>query len=269
MAELQTYPDALSLRPWMAPKPTEGKTVSRTSGPISIDALLEVLDRFMQDNQSAVRSARPATDGSLSPLVHSALRLTRREASDKGIWAWLASGPGRAYTLWRWQGQDGVIAQDRWFGDIHKQSLARLWWGAELFRDGPIYSQYLFRHQDIPNSIIHRTFVRNRPLAVSVESVLRAKYATDAPDKTQLRDWFAAINLYAGAMSLDSLGLLYRSDNKAYEAWMAQQPPGGFPVRPVGPQDGQVSEKAKKRAVEFLNRVWDGAVAGPSSRGVA
>src|SRR3712207_5044930 len=74
------------------------------------------------------------SDTWLSPRLHSALRLTRAEAGDRGLWHWLALRY-RSYVEYRWTG-DGGVNRDRWFGPVHKQALARLWWGAELFRDG-------------------------------------------------------------------------------------------------------------------------------------
>ena len=70
-------------------------------------------------------------------------------------------------------GKGGTVAEDRWIGPIHKQALARLWWGAEIFRDGADYApvERAFIRQDLINSYLHRPLVRCRSFALGMLNV--------------------------------------------------------------------------------------------------
>ena len=264
MRELKSYTDA-SASPWQQGEPaTSAKPVRRHGAGIDVTPLAELLEGFMAANRHLPGGDRPKTDAYLSPRVHAALRLTRREAADAGMWCWLASTVGHEYTTWRWAGGEAqVVARNRWRGPIHKQSLARLWWGAELFRNGPDYATQLFVHQDTPNSVIHREFARCRPLAVAMDQVLAGKVvasagaAAGAPGKGPLRRWFAAVNLYAGGRSLDAMGIYHRDNFNSYRVWMQQTPDPDWSGAPIGPDDGRVSGEARTDSFAFLQRIWD------------
>ena len=99
------------------------------------------------------------------------------------------------YVAWRCAGADGV-AGDRWWGPIHKQPFARLWWGAELFRDGADYSpvERAFRRQDLINSYLHRPLVRCRSFALGILEVLSDEHGEALPART-VNDLARVLNL--------------------------------------------------------------------------
>src|SRR5262249_1315137 len=82
------------------------------------------------------------SDAWLAPRVHATLRLTRREAADRRIWAYLATVALPDYVRWRWRdpadpGAPGAV--DRYVGGAGINALSWLWWAAELTRDGDGY----------------------------------------------------------------------------------------------------------------------------------
>jgi hypothetical protein len=79
------------------------------------------------------------SDAWLAPRVHHVLRLSRREAARRGAWAWLAVVAVPHYVHWRFPGKKGVTDVDRFLGREGKNAVGRLWWGAELLRNGGDY----------------------------------------------------------------------------------------------------------------------------------
>jgi len=217
----------------------------------------------IRDHDSYVSDAgRTTSDAALAPLVHATLRLTRREAADPGLWAWVAACAAPGYVRWRWAsrkaGDGDPVQAARWHGPIHKQAIARLWWGMELFRNGSVYPTHLFEVQDVPNSILHRPFVRTRPIAVALESLVANRVMAEGKDgESQLRAWFRAINLYGGSRDLAALTLFHRDDVAAVRDWIREAPIAGAAV---GPPDRPVSTEALAHARTFLGDVWKGAV---------
>jgi hypothetical protein len=113
-----------------------------------INALAEATDReFSQELVSEVIKVGLSQyqdindlDKWLAPRLHYIIRLPRSVASDRGIWAWLASTVGRPYIEYRWPIK--LSKKNPWWrynGDALRNGLARLWWAAELVRDGPDY----------------------------------------------------------------------------------------------------------------------------------
>ena len=136
---------------------------------------------------------RSTSDRWLSPRIHYALRLFRGEAAERGVWQWIAMRYSW-YVEWRWSGVGGVIANDRWWGPNHKQAFSRLWWGAEIFRDGDDYRpvERAFVFQDLPNSYLQRPVVRCRSLALAI--VDRFSEST-SPTSKQVNDLARVLNL--------------------------------------------------------------------------
>ncbi len=83
------------------------------------------------------------SDPWLGPRVHATLRLTRREAADKRIWEYLTVIAFPDYVRWRWaqEDHDRLVTKDRFLGEDSKNAIARLWWAAELTRNGSDYSR--------------------------------------------------------------------------------------------------------------------------------
>src|SRR5438132_766304 len=88
--------------------------------------------------EAAVALERPKTetDAWLAPRFHFLLRISRRTAGDRGMWAWLATTICRTYVMWRF-GSEGQMKAWRYYGDLLRNALSRLWWGAEMVRNGP------------------------------------------------------------------------------------------------------------------------------------
>lgn len=154
----------IELRPVLR---ADGSTV----GLATLDSLLDAVTMNIENGEWPNRSH---SDSWIAPRLHYALRISRAHASEKSMWEWLGSTRWQEYVYWRWADTTGTVASDRWFGGINKQALARLWWGAELLRDGPDYKPVAtaFKFQDFPNSLLHRPVLRCRSFALGIMEAL-------------------------------------------------------------------------------------------------
>jgi hypothetical protein len=142
------------------------------------------------------------------------------------------------YVEWRWA-KPGGVADNRWFGSIHKQALARLWWAGELFRDGADYSpvERALVRQDIVNSYLHRPLVRCRSLGIGILNVLIPLDGGTVHSADMVNDVARALNLCtAGTPPEAEVG--FRGDDITASIEWAQRQPEGLPswdLLPLGP----------------------------------
>lgn len=241
--------------------------VLRNGRSVSISALLELIKEFTARRTSGdlEHLDPPATDRWLAPRLHWALRLTRREASDREMWAYLANYHfPLEYVAWRWGDGDVAKVNDlRWRGPIHKQAFARLWWSAELFRNGSDYSpvEQLLVNQDFPNSYVHRVFARSRPMALGLLDAVSTALEGRDPTSDQINDVARRVNLTLGAASVDIATGFHRDDVATYRAWVDDVPllDQGWTSLPIGPPDGGVAEESLGSAAGIGTHICEGA----------
>ncbi|MFC9693304.1 DUF6339 family protein [Kribbella sp. NPDC056951] len=223
--------------------------VTRSNGqPISLDVTRDLMSKFEQERRSGKWDKdRAVSDRWLAPRLHHALRLTRSQASDRGLWHWLALVVCSDYSEWRWTGKGGVAA-DRWYGPIHKQSLARLWWGAEIFRDGADYSpvERAFIRQDLPNSYLHRPIVRCRSLALGIVEVIAPTDGTIVLSSDQVNDLARVINLCTSGRPPEAEVGYQVDDHIAALGWADEDPaaPNDWTHLPLGPRAVDTTERS-------------------------
>jgi hypothetical protein len=229
--------------------------VERDGAPVSLGAFVRLMEHFRGRRPEFDEPRdRPKTDAWLAPRVHWALRLSRREAADRSVWAYIANVVCPDYVQWRW-GHSGKVAANRWDGPHHKQAIARLWWGAELFRNGADYRpvERLFANQDFPNSYIHRVFVRSRPFALGLLDAITMAAGGDAtkPTSDQINDVARKVNLRTAAQSIEAATRYHRDDVAAHQAWIREAPDPGWDYGrlPAGPPDGGVRPASLGSAV--------------------
>jgi hypothetical protein len=136
------------------------------------DVPLKPLARVLKEARERFQDQGPErSDGWLAARVHATLRLTRREASDSRVWDYVALVACPEYVRWRW-GMPTAIA--RFTGSETNQAFARLWWGAELTRNGSDYTavETAFEAQDIPNTWFRLDAFHHRPAALAALRVI-------------------------------------------------------------------------------------------------
>lgn len=199
---------------------------------------------------------RAASDRWLAPRIHSALRLFRAEAANRGTWQWIALRYPW-YLDWRWADPDGKIAEDRWWGPVHKQAFARLWWGAEIFRDGHDYRpvERAFVFQDLPNSYLHRPLVRCRSLALAVVDRVAE---SSTPSADQVNSLARVLNLATVGTPPEAETGYQIDDLAAYQQWVetAPRPESDWNQIPDGPPAIDTTEDSRQGGARIVGRGW-------------
>jgi hypothetical protein len=142
-------------------------------------------DRFLDDAEIAVElddldaiidqviEGTPRHDSVIdrtsAARIHRALPLTRREAANPGVWRYLAVVYRPDFVRHRWEMKSWATARTRFWslGTRHdSNAFSRLWWIAELTRDGDNYdlTMRVFARQQLAIPLFVRAFGQSRDL---------------------------------------------------------------------------------------------------------
>lgn len=201
-----------------------------------------------------------AADIWLAPRLHYSLRLTRREAANRGIWRWLGAVFAADYVRWRWGPSGGssdlgaAAPLERFVGPDYKHALARLWWMAELFRNGPDYQPVAaaLGNQDIPNYLLRLDVAHHRPTVQAAVQVLDGKSGREANALAK------ALNAAASTLMVDVIAPDVPLDSESSLGWVneADIDPGRFFVQlPSGPKDPPAAPDAVETMVVLLEEL--------------
>jgi hypothetical protein len=191
-------------------------------------------------------------DAWLAPRLHAALRLTRREAADSRLWNFLALAVAPDYVIWRHlaarssDGRPPTVAASRFRGAHYTQTFSRLWWAAELFRDGRDYGPVVTAcgNQDVLNTVMRLDVVDHRPTAQALIRLVGEKKVQTGREVNSLA---RAVNVSAGTLVYDVLAEDDEWDGSLLDEWIRAAetaPPVPRKVLPEGPDDGPVSSDA-------------------------
>jgi len=162
----------------------------------------------------------------LGPRIHATLRLTRREAADKRIWAYLTVVAFPNYVRWRWaqENPDEPVPLDRFFGGESKNALARLWWTVELTRNGTDYkpAEAALRISQFYPSWLGLNFLHHRPAALAAVRFL-SEFAPHGATTLQTRVMATAANLALRTVCLDALAPSLSTDAEAVREWSTEK----------------------------------------------
>ena len=262
-------PEALSAE--VSERLQKTSSLELVSPGVQLGALAQVLEGTKSRWSGSSDPAK--SDGLLSPLVHAALRINPKTAAHRGFWLSLAHVPLVAeYLFARWPGKDShAPAENHLSGDYSHQGLARLWWMAELLRDGPDYSFVPrgFDDQNVPNQAFRSLYFYSRPFAKAfVESVLEyhnnnlARY-----ERGKRVDQSAkAVNAALGTVLLESICSNGAGAPTNLKEWTRSSPEPKevkewlVGVMPTGPQGGTLNSDDLRRAKRWMGdfyREWD------------
>lgn len=141
--------------------------------PDGVSGDLETLDERVDQVVSTHSQFETAMDGALAEAVHRNLDITRRVAGDPGLWHWLAVVRYPHFVRHRWEYNSEAAMREKFLGagsDLYSNAIHRLWWIAELTRDGSDYTltETVFSNQTMVNKVFDRWFARHRPSVVAV-----------------------------------------------------------------------------------------------------
>ncbi len=227
--------------------------------PRSVD--VEPLVRVVQTAMRIFPHGDEASDGWLAPRVHAALRLFRSEAADQGIWDYLSVLVLRDYIIWRMADKDGLVNDiDRIIGPFRHQAVARLWWAAELSRNGADYgpTEAAFSSQDAVNYLTNVNAFHNRPAALAYIRFISHTSAT-TPIKQMAIETGQTLNHVLTTLVLDSFAPDSGSDMNAIERWIAAAPDATLldSALPQGPDEPPVPEEKIYAVEQLLGRLME------------
>jgi hypothetical protein len=215
--------------------------------PHLLDPVRVVLDEAMSRYAQADAAA---SDSWLGPRLHAALRLSRREAGNRDLWRFLGLWAAD-YVRWRFgppageEDPENAAKAERFVGPDSKHALARLWWMAEVFRDGKDYSTaaLALTNQDIVNNLFRMSISNHRPTALAALAVLpSSKDGKSLPDGRRANALAKATNAAASTLMLDMIGPDAGLDTTARAQWESvrtdHDPRLYFDELPDGPDDG-------------------------------
>jgi len=227
--------------------------------PVDLDAVRTVIEEAMRRFN---RTQGTDADVWLAPRLHYSLRLTRREAARRDIWRWLGVVFVPTYVRWRFGSPDGessdpeaAAPRERFDGPDYKHAIGRLWWMAELFRDGPDYSPVAnaLQNQDIPNNFFRMDVAHHRPTAQAAIRVLGGRTGREANALAK------AVNAAATTLVIDVIGPDAPLDAEAARAWVNEthlDPGRYFEELPLGPQDPEAATTATNTLTTLLEELF-------------
>ncbi|MFF8031121.1 DUF6339 family protein [Streptomyces sp. NPDC016626] len=222
------------------------------------DLIDDVMHLFRNDTPTKA-------DAWLAPRLHSVLRLRRSEAADSRLWNFLALAVAPDYVVWRHlpakrRGDlPSMIAASRFRGPHYTQAFSRLWWAAELFRNGNDYGpvQVACGNQDVLNTVLRLDVIDHRPAAQALIRLVKQGKARTGREVNALA---RAVNTSASTLLYDVLAEDETWDGSFLEEWIEEAesaPPVPRKVLPEGPDDGPVPLEAVDGLVRHFEELFD------------
>ena len=239
-------------------------------GPLpDLESYLESMDEEFDSDvvkalfEAALSGDKPKAemDAWIAPRFHYLFRISRSAASDRGVWAWLAMTICRPYVISRF-GSEGAIKPMRYYGELLRNAVSRLWWGAEMVRNGPSYEYVpvVFSRVRTAEFALELRYSWYRSAAIAftrvAEGIGRGKKLSDQG----MRDLSRAINAYLSLTALEAMGLsesengLFDEDWRRHRPLLAEATEAEVP-RLKGPHDAVVSPEAVVELEEWFREI--------------
>lgn len=200
-------------------------------------------------------------DGWLAPRLHSALRIPRWMAADRRLWSWLAIQVFHPYIQARWNDErERKNMEWRYVGTLTRNGVSRLWWGAELARNGPDYGLVpkLFRRAYTAQYALELKYSWYRPAVLAFVRVAEGEEPVSAD---RIKPLSKRINAYLSTLALEALGPNEPvvMDDPAWRTHLPSLKELAQEELPVGPNDGAVADEALARLEAWFTDLVRGA----------
>ncbi|MFI6852676.1 DUF6339 family protein [Streptomyces sp. NPDC050416] len=227
----------------------------------------EPIRSLMDDAMFEFREDRTRADAWLAPRLHATLRLTRREAADKRLWNHIALAVAPDYVVWRHLPEATAnrpvrrVAADRFRGPADRQCFSRLWWAAELFRNGPDYEpvEVACGNQDLIHTVLRMDVIDHRPTAQALVRLLKNGQVTTGREINGLS---VAISTAGATLTYDVLAPDEPRDPAPLREWIAEAdtaPPVARHALPEGPDEDPVPEKSVADLTDYFTELFETA----------
>jgi hypothetical protein len=203
---------------------------------------LEPLKAVLDEAYGKFEPNSDRSDAWLAPRVHATLRMTRREAADRRLWDFLAVVACPEYVRWRWGGKE-TTPRARFVGEQNKNAFGRLWWGAELTRNGSDYGSTVeaFKNSRFSVVWVPLDLAHNRAFALGAIDLLEKFNEGSAATGDEADALAKIINLQATTRFLDETACP-PLDAEAMREWREMKPDETkmMTSEPIGPDDDRV-----------------------------
>lgn len=155
--------------------------------------------------------ARNGFDRRVARILHANMDITAGEASQRQVWAYLALVLLPDVCAWRFPANDaGKFVADRFKGtDLTRHTLARLWWRAQVLRDGTRVDDPYWMLEALGEADLDQVMARRRSVAATpslVRMVVRVTAeSTDFGGRDVLRDLLKRLLRLTAFLDLDWL----------------------------------------------------------------
>ncbi|MFE3162760.1 DUF6339 family protein [Streptomyces sp. NPDC059224] len=228
---------------------------------------VEPIRSLVEDAMFEFREDRTRADAWLAPRLHATLRLTRREAADKRLWNHLALAVAPDYVVWRHLSEPTAkkperrVAAERFRGPADRQCFSRLWWAAELFRNGADYEpvEAACGNQDLIHSVLKKEMIDHRPTAQAMIRLLKSGLVTTGREVDGLS---VAINAAGATLIYDILAPDHSRNPVHLRDWIAEAesaPPVERYELPKGPDEDPVPEESVDALTSYFAELFETA----------
>jgi hypothetical protein len=220
---------------------------------IEADVVVDLLD----EAESRFASQPSRSDMWLGPRIHAGLRLTRAEAANPGLWAWLSLGSTARYLRWRW-GPSPQVA--RFTGPYYTHGLARLWWMAELFRNGADYrpTEAALQNADIAQNFLRMDIAHHRPTCQAFMRIPSRRRPGEALTGREANALAKAVNCAATTIAYEALAPDVPLDGEARREWINEEVDAVDLIDrlPEGPGDPEVPHESVAAMTEIMTEIF-------------
>ncbi|MDV5146002.1 DUF6339 family protein [Streptomyces sp. SBC-4] len=223
---------------------------------------VEPLRGLVEDAMHGFHDNRTQADAWLAPRLHAALRLTRREAADRRLWNHLALAVAPDYVAWRhFSPSASKINPERFKGALDRQCFSRLWWAAEMFRNGKDYSpvEAACASQELIHSALRRDLIDHRPTAQALVRVLGRGIVTTG---REIEGLMTAISAAGATLVYDVLAPDELRDPDVLREWVAAAETAPSVPRhslPAGPDEEPVPEESVAKLTDLFADLFETA----------
>lgn len=213
------------------------------------------------DAAMSLEKTKTETDAWLAPRFHYLFRISRRTAGDRGVWAWLGMTVCRSYVMWRF-GSEGSMKAWRYYGDLLRNAVSRLWWGAEMVRSGPSYEYVprVFSRVRTAEFALELSYSRYRPAAIAFTRIAEGLGSKERLSDEEMKDLSKSINAYLSLTALEAIGLSEDENGVTDEDWRRHRPAlaevqSAEVAALQGPSGGVVSEEAIRDLEDWFREI--------------
>jgi len=186
---------------------------------VDVDLVTELLGQAAQQELE-----EGELDAWLAHRLHFAIRVPRRIAGDRWFWAWLALTAGRDFVRHRFKDKKGDVTEWRYTGVLTRNALSRLWWGAEMVRNGPDYAHVpiVFRRVRTAQWALELKYSWYRPAPIAFARV--AETGPKPLSDDAMKALSKRINAYLSLSVLEGMGLDDGQTDAFDKDWRKRQP---------------------------------------------